>query len=295
MVLMRYYRPMQPSEQPQPYTRIPEELQELAQWVNWRSEDGRKVPMNPRTLRNAGVNWPRSWADFGQAREAALARELGLGFVLTEEDPYTCVDLDNCVGVQGSIDIQTREILDLLSGWVELSPSGRGLHIWVRNDIPVSRRTAGLEIYSYGRWMSVTGRSNPNGPLAIPERTDAVRELCEHFLPDVERPTITPSRPDPMSDIEVWDQLFNGENGEFYAKLFDGDISVCRNDHSLAVILLANQLALLTDFDAARMKRLLFESLLARDKWHEPRGDISWLDYQIQDAIAYMSGRQERD
>ena len=57
---------MQPSEQPQPYTRIPEELQELTQWVNWRSEDGRKVPMNPRTLRNAGVNWPRTWADFGR-------------------------------------------------------------------------------------------------------------------------------------------------------------------------------------------------------------------------------------
>ena len=95
-----------------------------------------------------------------------------------------------------------------------------------------------------------------------------------------------------MSDMEVWDQLFNGENGEFYAKLFDGDLSVCRNDHSLAVILLANQLAILTDFDAERMKQLLFESMLARDKWHEPRGDISWLDYQIQDAIAYMSGRQ---
>ncbi len=70
-----------------------------------------------------------------------IQQQLGLGFVLTEDDPYTCVDLDGCVGKHGQIDVRTREILDLLSGWVELSPSGTGLHVWVRNDEPVSRRT----------------------------------------------------------------------------------------------------------------------------------------------------------
>ena len=76
---------------PRPYERIPQELQQLPQWVNWRNDDGRKVPVNPNTLRNAGVNWPETWSGFGQARQVANEHELGLGFVITEDDPCTCV------------------------------------------------------------------------------------------------------------------------------------------------------------------------------------------------------------
>ena len=289
-----YHRSMAQNEQtPQPFQRIPEELQERSQWVNWRIDDEqRKVPVNPHTLRNAGVTWPKTWSEFGQARDVAIEHDLGLGFVLTESDPYTCVDLDACVGSQGSIDGRTREILDLLSGWVELSPSGTGLHVWVRNDEPVSRRTKRLEVYSYWRWMSVTGRSNPEAPLEIPDRTAEVKELFERFMPRVEQPTRIPTQPIPLSDLEVWQQLFDSERGDFYASLCYGDLSVCGDDHSLAVILLANQLASMTDGDAGRMKGLLYDTRLVRDKWEEKRGSTTWIDYQIQDAIAYMSGRQ---
>lgn len=126
-----------PELAPKPSERIPQELQQLPQWVNWRNDDGRKVPLNPNTLRNAGVNWPKTWTCFGQARQVALEHALGLGFVIAEDDPYTCVDLDNCIDNRGQIGDRTREILDLLSGWVELSPSETGLHIWVKNKQPI--------------------------------------------------------------------------------------------------------------------------------------------------------------
>jgi putative DNA primase/helicase len=290
---MRYTWAMLSPEHAPPYTRIPEELQELPQWVNWRMDQGSKVPVNPHTLHNAGVNWPKTWSEFGQAREVALERELGLGFVLTEADPYTCVDLDACVGRDMQIDAQIREILDLLQGWVELSPSETGLHVWVRNERPISRRTKEIEVYSYGRWMSVTGRSNPNATLEIPDRTAEVEELCARYLPTPEPPKYSPPpEPVPLSDTEVWDNLFHSDRGDVYQRLYDGDTSASRNDHSLAVILLANQLAWLTDFDAVRMRRLLYATNLVRPKWKERRGDITWIDYQIRDAIAYMSGRQ---
>ena len=86
---------------------------------------------------------------FCNARAVANEHALGLGFVITEDDPYTCVDFDNCIDHHGQIDEQTRESLDLLSGWVELSPSETGLHIWVKNDQPVSRRVKRLEVYSF--------------------------------------------------------------------------------------------------------------------------------------------------
>jgi primase-polymerase (primpol)-like protein len=89
---------------PRPYERIPQELRQLSQWVNWLDDDGRKVPVNPSALRNAGVNWPDTWSNFGQARHAALEQELGLGCVITEDDPHTCVDLDNCIDHHGQID-----------------------------------------------------------------------------------------------------------------------------------------------------------------------------------------------
>lgn len=196
-----------PEVVPRRYERIPLELQQLPQWVNWRIDDGRKVPVNPNTLRNAGVNWPQTWSSFSNAAAVANERELGLGFVITEDDPYSCVDLDNCIDNHGQIDDRTREILDLLAGWVELSPSETGLHIWVKNDQPVSRLVKGLEVYSYSRWMTVTGRSNPQVLLDIPNRTDEIAELFARFLPTVERSFIPPE-PVPMGDDEIWSQLF---------------------------------------------------------------------------------------
>ena len=111
-------------------------------------------------------------------------------------------------------------------------------------------------------------------------------------MPRVERPYRIPTEPESLDDLEIWQRLLEGDNGEFYSRLYEGDLAACGNDHSLAVIVLANKLAELTDFNPERMKSLLYETGLVRDKWEEPRGDITWIDYQINDAIAYVSGKQ---
>lgn len=268
--------------------RVPHELKDRPQWVNWRQDEARKVPLNPITLKNAGVTWPNTWAEFTQAHQTAAERGLGLGYVLTEADGYTCVDLDGCVENDGSVDARTRAILDLLTGWVELSPSETGLHIWVRNQEPVNRRTKGIEIYSSSRWMSVTGRSNPRVLREIPERTAEVAELVKTYFPEEKREFI-PSRIE-LDDEDIWERLFASKSGSFFQSLFNGDTSVCFNDHSRAVILLANQLALLTDLDAGRVKRLLYQTDLVNEKWESKRGNFTWIDHQIQDAIGYVAG-----
>lgn len=271
----------------QPFERVPQELKAYPQWVNWRLEDDKKVPVNPSTLGNAGVHWENTWTSF---QKAAATGHLGIGFVLTEDDPYTCVDLDKCVEPGMEISDETRGILDLLSGWVELSPSGTGLHVWVKNQTIVNRRSPGIEIYSSGRWMTVTGRSNPNAPPTIPERTTEVEELFASYFADHRQEFAV--LPVTVEDDEIWERLFRSSNGTFFRSLFQGDTSVCYGDHSRAVILLANQLARMTDLDAGRVKNLLYQTGLIRDKWEEKRGNITWIDYQIKDAIAYMSRRQ---
>lgn len=273
-----------------PFERVPEELKEYPQWVNWRREEGRKVPVNPVTLGNAGIHWENTWASFDQATATAIGHDLGLGFVLTPPDPYTCVDLDHCFGPERQETAQAREILDLLSGWVELSPSETGLHIWVRNERPFNRRTPGIEVYSFARWMTISGRCNPQAPQEIPDRTVELEELVRRYFPTEVH---TPAAGDRTLDDEaLWERLFTSRHGAFFESLFRGDTSVCADDHSRAVIMLANQLAHVTNLDAARMKRLLYQTGLVQEKWEERRGDRSWIDYQIRDAIRYVAGRK---
>jgi putative DNA primase/helicase len=271
------------------FDRVPEELRVFEQWVNWRLDTGRKVPVNPATLGNAGVRWPNTWASFEKARESATRSHLGIGFVLTADDPYTCVDLDKCVDKTGEVSEEIRAILTLLNGYVELSPSGSGLHIWVKSEIPINRRTVGLEIYSSKRWITITGRSNPQVPPVIPERTAELKELVRlNFATEVRDSS---SLYVELDDEDVWQRLFRSPNGTFFESLYRGDLSVCYNDHSRAVILLANHLARVTDLDAARIKRLLYQTGLVRPKWEERRGKSTWIDHQILNVIRYVARR----
>jgi putative DNA primase/helicase len=276
---------------PRLYERVPRELRDYPQWVVWRRREQRKVPVNPATLGNAGVGWPNTWVSFERAVEVATGCGLGLGFVLTEEDPYTCVDLDGCIDREGQVTGTARAILDLLGGWTELSPSEMGLHIWVRNEEPINRRTKGIEVYSHARWMTVTGRSNPQASPEIPERTGEVQELLRRYFPEA-RPALVAPALDCAEDHALWEHLFASQHGAFFRSLFAGDTSVCYGDHSRGVILLANALVALTGGDAARVKRLLYQTGLVREKWEEPRGSMSWIEYQIEDALQFVARRR---
>jgi primase-polymerase (primpol)-like protein len=138
--------------------------------------------------------------------------------------------------------------------------------------------------------MSITGRHNPQVPPVIPERTAELEELVRLHFPIEERDAL--KLPVELEDEDVWQMLFRSQNGAFFESLYRGDISVCYNDHSRAVIMLANHLAQITDLDAARIKRLLYQTGLVRPKWKERRGDSTWIDHQILSAIRYVAGQK---
>jgi putative DNA primase/helicase len=80
----------------------------------------------------------------------------GLGFVFCSGDPYTGIDLDNCVSEDGEIALWALEIVRYLDSYTELSATGTGIHIIVRGDVP-NRRKGDVEIYSSKRFFTVTG------------------------------------------------------------------------------------------------------------------------------------------
>lgn len=160
----------------QPAIRAPRELEEQARWVRYNE---RKVPL---TLagKAASSTDPSTWTSY---REAATSKVgAGPGFVLNG-DRIVCVDLDHCLE-RGKLTPWAARILAAMPNtYVEVSPSGDGLHIWGLGDVGRGRRipVAGggsLEIYGRGRYITVTGKRFGSCPRRLAELPEAVTKLA---------------------------------------------------------------------------------------------------------------------
>lgn len=142
---------------------IAEELKVRPQWVVWKLEvrggQTTKVPYAPHTGRRASSTDLTTWTIFDVALAAyESGRYQGIGFVFCSADPYTGVDLDDCVDSEsGEIELWALEVARSLDSYTELSPSGTGLHIICRDKLQKGGRRGKLEMYSQGRFFTVTG------------------------------------------------------------------------------------------------------------------------------------------
>jgi putative DNA primase/helicase len=113
---------------------IPEELRARPQWVVWKAvgEKPDKLPYSARTGCKASSTDLMTWSTFEEALEAYKNGEYaGLGFVFSSADPYTGIDLDDCVDADGEIAGWALEIVRYFDSYTELSATGSGLHIIV--------------------------------------------------------------------------------------------------------------------------------------------------------------------
>jgi putative DNA primase/helicase len=83
---------------------IPAELRQRPQWVNWRSKHRgskvTKVPWTPGSEQPASSTDSSTWGTFDAVRaHAGGFGPDGVGYVLTDDDPYVGLDLDGCVSV----------------------------------------------------------------------------------------------------------------------------------------------------------------------------------------------------
>lgn len=86
-------------------------------------------------------------------------------------DGVVCVDLDKCIDAAG-VAPWASEILDAMPAtYVEVSPSGRGLHVWGRGDMPAGRVLSvnghNVEVYGNGRYLTVTGNRFGSAPSRL--------------------------------------------------------------------------------------------------------------------------------
>lgn len=155
----------------------PKVMRDIDRWVGWtearRGAKSAKLPVCPSTGRVADVSDPGTWGSYREALGCAGGR---VGFVLTEDDDVSCIDLDDVLTEAGE---PLPRVLELIAGTpdvfsVEVSPSSRGLHVWHHGPVgPGTRRIEdGLKVerYSRGRYVTWTGR---------------VPAWCKEFLTEV--------------------------------------------------------------------------------------------------------------
>lgn len=98
---------------------------------------------------------PTTWSRHAQVRGASRK-----GFVLNG-DGICCVDLDHCLE-DGRLTNWAKDILRRLpKTYIEVSPSGTGLHIFGYARVPngrVIRDGRCVEIYGTGRYIQISGR-----------------------------------------------------------------------------------------------------------------------------------------
>jgi primase-polymerase (primpol)-like protein len=129
-------------------------IRDLRQWLCWRIEerDGEptKVPYDPSTGKKADSTAPDTWGGYDEAVSACKGHSYaGVGFVFTAEDDLCGVDLDKCLNpVTGELEGWAQEIIRELDSYTEISPSGTGVHILVRGELPSGRNRKGrFEVY----------------------------------------------------------------------------------------------------------------------------------------------------
>lgn len=142
---------------------LPADLRRRARWVRF-DETKRPLQVDGRP---ASSTDPGTWSTFDEARASSAGA--GVGFVLNG-DGLSCIDLDGVL-IDGVLDERAAAFIDALEVapfYMEVSPSGRGLHLWTRQASPTGRSRYRLdnglpvEWYSSGRYLTVTGERAPS-------------------------------------------------------------------------------------------------------------------------------------
>lgn len=161
------------------------DLKPLPQWVCHAASRGDKVPYTPTTHKPAKANDPATWGTYEQAWKAWKTnpeRYTGIGFELVASQEVIVIDLDKCIK-DGVINAPAQAILKRIDSYAELSPSGTGIHIWVRasslpaNLGPDKDGLSLVEMYDHDRYMTTTGEHIKDTPPTINDRSQEVESL----------------------------------------------------------------------------------------------------------------------
>ena len=285
------------------YESIPQELKDLKNWVGWKLEkkDDKltKVPYSSTHARASSTD-PNQWRNFNDVSSITTSKERGIGFVFyskkTKDGKILIgIDLDKCLDENGDvINEKILAILQILKSYIEISPSGRGLHIIIKctthpyyyRDLPTEKYPNGkehfgkknphtnVEIYSQDRFFTMTGNKWKWSTDDIKEYSKEVIRLVldpillpEKLQSDIKSQQKTSQQSSQLDDDKIIEIASKAQNAQKFNSLMSGSIIEYNNDRSAADMALASILAFYTT-DINQIERIMRRSGLVRDKWN---------------------------
>ncbi|MFA2751108.1 VapE domain-containing protein [Bacillus mobilis] len=169
------------------FSVIPDELLERNQWVAWKrgepKEDG-TIPKIPCHISGKYQQSFKKCYDLNTVKDSYENKRVdGVGFSLVGVEDLVCIDLD-----ADSIENIPQVLRDLIRhSYAEKSPSGNGLHVWIKGKW-MGKTTQGKEIryyegfkieFFYGTgYLTYTGHT-VNG-LPVEERQDLLQFIYDN-------------------------------------------------------------------------------------------------------------------
>ena len=180
------------------FTNIPDPLKERSQWIITKNSR----PVNPIW------GWNTSQHQFEQACRLAIEHDGELAYVLTNDDPYVVIDLDD-VGTDGPATMSEEAcgIARRLNTYTEVSRSGTGLHLICEGTRLPDRKIEGemhdrgsIEVYDSSQYIVITGdQVGSYDKIRDGDGTDsdwtenALINLQQEYLPKRSEPNDSPA------------------------------------------------------------------------------------------------------
>jgi hypothetical protein len=214
----------------------------------------------------------------------------GIGIVLTVELGLTGVDFDDAYN--GTPQPWALEAVDNLSSYTEVSPSGRGLRVflWARKPGPHCKN-GHVEIYDNERFLTVTGCHLAGTPRTIERRQTQLESVYTSvFAHRIARDARNngnhdrPAEPLDLADEEIVKRASAAANGAKFSRLWSGDWKTDYQSQSEADLALCLMLAFWTGRNAAQVDALFRSSGLWRPKWDTRRGDSTYGAWTVAEA-----------
>ena len=187
------------------FENIPAEIRIKRNWCVHRKDGDRpKVPHAPSGYK---MSWSISanWINFLDAKKAYLdglslpdghkCKFDGLGYFIAREkdaklDVYA-VDLDHCINPDtGAVDRWARDLLDRMNSYSEISPSGTGIHVFLKGMLPEGSKNTNdqmkdknrVEVFVNKHHITMTGDRLESYPVNIEDRSEIITAIYNEVL-----------------------------------------------------------------------------------------------------------------
>jgi primase-polymerase (primpol)-like protein len=274
---------------------VPDELRKTPNWVLWRLEnrDGKstKIPYYSGG-KMASTTDPSTWAAYETIEQDLTQQYDGIGFCAGEKPgTFILIDIDHCISADGTVSELATTIIQKADSYTEISPSGKGIHIFAGGHLVQSKKTEKAEIYGHSRYFTFTGDIYNNKKIfrvLSPQDITEIYKMIADTGPaiDIRPMNDTPQGTCTMQPDEILNKIGGSKNGEKILALYNGETDNHGNNASRADMALCCHLAFWCSRDAGMIDRIFRTSKLMRPKWDEKRGTSTYGQRTIFMAIS---------